>query len=224
MKEKIIDTHAHLDDARFDEDRDEVIARAREAGLERILTVACWSAKDDGTKALKIAEGSDGFVSLSAGVHPHDAKDVAMAKVHPYDTFKDLHSKGKLIAIGEIGLDYHYNNSPKDVQRKVFIDQIRLARELNLPVVIHTREAEDDTISILKDEGVTKGVLHCFSGSARLAEEALALGLYLSFSGIITFPKAEEVREVLANTKIERILVETDCPYLVPVPHRGKRA
>ncbi|MCK4846919.1 MAG: YchF/TatD family DNA exonuclease [Deltaproteobacteria bacterium] len=227
MKEKIIDTHAHLDDARFDDDRAEVIARAKDAGLGRILTVACWSLEDDTTKAARIAEESEGFVRLIAGVHPHDAKDIASATTHPYDTFKELHSKGKLIAIGEIGLDYHYDNSPKDIQRKVFIDQIRLARELELPIVVHTREAEEDTIAILKDEGVNElkgGVLHCFSGSARLAEEALALGFHLSFSGIITFPKAEELREVLAHTKIERILVETDCPYLAPVPHRGKRA
>ncbi len=229
--EKLIDAHAHLDDERFDEDLDVVIERAKEAGLKAIVTVGCWQREAGLEKVLAIVRQYRGFVRLAAGVHPHDAKDVTDDT--PYEFFSRLAQEenraGRLVAIGECGLDYHYKNSPEAKQRQVFIDQIKLARNLDLPVIVHSREAESETMEILKGEGVGEagglpGVIHCFSGSAKMAEEALSMGLYLSFTGVVTFPKAVELQEIISHiVPIERMMVETDCPYLSPVPKRGKR-
>jgi len=219
MRRMLIDTHTHLDDARYNDDREAVIARAREAGVEAFLTIGCDLATSHAAVAL--AEQYP-FIYASIGVHPHEVKYV---RDDWYDTFRHLAKNEKVVAYGEIGLDYHYNHSSPHEQRERFREQIQLARELTLPVIIHTREAQEDTIAILKEERVSEvgGVFHCFSGDAWLAKEALDLGFYLSFSGILTFQNATTLREIAKNTPLDRLLIETDCPYLTPVPYRGTR-
>lgn len=223
MKELLTDTHAHLDDERFSPDRDEVIKRAREAGVKTIISVGCWN-KDKGFGPLFDIARKDPDIYTALGVHPHDAKDATEAA---YELIKTLATdrKNKVVAVGETGLDYYYDNSPRDIQKEVLARQIRLARELNLPVVIHSREADSDTLDILRAEGAheTGGVFHCFSGNMDFAKQALDLGFYLSFTGVVTFPKAEALREVVKKIPIEKMLVETDCPYLAPAPNRSKR-
>lgn len=225
---QFIDTHAHLDDPRFDPDRADVVKRAREAGLKTIISVGCWKS-DTGFDPVAALLKEYDFLETALGVHPHDAKDFASR-----DPFKaiarlatELTAKGRsrVVAIGETGLDYHYDNSPREVQKEVFAKHIRFARDLGLPLIIHTREAEDDTLDIMKAEGAHEvgGVFHCFSGSLRLAEEALKMGFYLSFTGVITYPNAQALREVVKAVPVENMLVETDCPYLPPAPERGKR-
>lgn len=215
----LIDTHTHLDDARYNDDRDAMIARAREAGVEAFVTIGCDLATSQAAVAIA---NQHPFVYASVGVHPHEVKHISDGW---YDEFRRLVNNKKVVAYGEIGLDYHYNySSPKD-QRERFREQIQLARELNLPVIVHTREAQDDTMTILKEEKASEigGVFHCFSGDAWLAKDALDLGFYLSFSGILTFQNATMLRDIAKNTPLDRVLIETDCPYLTPVPHRGKR-
>jgi TatD DNase family protein len=214
-----IDTHTHLDDPRYNEDREAMIARAREAGIESFVTIGC----DLSTSQAAVALADQyPFVYASIGVHPHEVKHIEDGW---YDEFRRLAEKRKVVAYGEIGLDYHYNHSSPKTQRDRFREQIQLARELHLPVIIHTREAQEDTIAILKEEKASDvgGVFHCFSGDAWLAKDALDLGFYLSFSGILTFQKATMLREIAKITPLDRLLIETDCPYLTPVPHRGKR-
>jgi TatD DNase family protein len=215
----LIDTHTHLDDARYNDDREAMITRAREAGVEAFLTIGC----DLGTSQAAVALADQfPFVYASVGVHPHEVKHIQDGW---YDELRRLAKCNHVVAFGEIGLDYHYNHSsPKD-QRERFREQIQLARELKLPVIIHTREAQEDTVTILKEERASEigGVFHCFSGDAWLAKEALDLGFYLSFSGILTFQNAAALREIAKQTPLERVLIETDCPYLTPVPYRGKR-
>ncbi|MBD0315981.1 MAG: TatD family hydrolase [Nitrospiraceae bacterium] len=215
----LIDTHTHLDDARFHDDRDATVARARETGVERFITIGCDLETSRSAVAL-----ADQYPSIyaSIGVHPHEVKHIADSW---YDEFRSLAKHKKVVAYGEIGLDYHYNYSPPNEQRERFREQVRLARELRLPVIIHTREAQEDTIAILTEERAEdiSGVFHCFSGDARLAQEALALGFYVSFSGIVTFQNATGLREIARTVPLDRLLIETDCPYLAPVPHRGKR-
>lgn len=223
-----IDTHAHLDDPKFDSDRGDVIKRAREAGLGNIITVGCWNGVDGFGALPDIVKENDIFY-LALGVHPHDAKDVADDT--PYDEIRriavDLKDGGRsrVVAVGETGLDYHYDNSPREVQQEVFRAQIRLARQLNLPLIIHSREADSDTMTILAEEGAGEigGVFHCFSGGVEVAKNVLEMGFYLSFTGVVTFPKADSLREVVKRIPIEKILIETDCPYLAPIPYRGKR-
>ena len=215
----LIDTHAHLDDARFDSDRDAMIARAREAGVEHFVTIGC-----DLTTSRAAVELADRypFVYATVGVHPHEAKQIGDSW---YDDLRRLAQHKKVVAYGEIGLDYHYNHSPPKLQRERFREQIILARDLRLPIVVHTREAQEDTIAILKEENAADvgGVFHCFSGDARLAKNALDLGFLLSFSGVITFQNATMLRDIVKTVPMDRILVETDSPYLTPAPHRGKR-
>jgi TatD DNase family protein len=215
----LIDTHTHLDDARYNDDREAVIARAREAGLEAFITIGCDLATSRSAVALA---DHYAFVYASVGVHPHEVKHI---QEDWYDEFRYLAKSDKIVAYGEIGLDYHYNHSSPKEQRERFHEQIQLARDLKLPVIIHTREAQEDTITILKEEKASEigGVFHCFSGDARLAKDALDLGFYLSFSGILTFPNAAMLRDIAQNTPLDRVLIETDCPYLTPVPYRGKR-
>ncbi|HJT21738.1 MAG TPA: TatD family hydrolase [Nitrospira sp.] len=215
----LIDTHTHLDDARYDGDREAVIDRAREAGVGAFVTIGCDLATSQAAVALA---NQYSFVYASIGVHPHEVKHIGDGW---YDAFCRLARDGKVVAYGEIGLDYHYNHSPPHEQRDRFREQIQLARGLKLPVIIHTREAQEDTIGILKEERASDvgGVFHCFSGDAWLAKDALDLGFYLSFSGILTFQNASMLREIAKNTPLDRTLIETDCPYLTPVPHRGKR-
>lgn len=230
MTEKtyFIDTHAHLDDPRFKDDRDEVIKRAQEAGVKSIITVGCWSANKQ-FKALLEVLSYYNFIYAALGVHPHEAKeavdDTAFNLIRELALQSVNTANNRVVAIGETGLDYHYDHSPRDVQKKVFVKQLELARELNLPVIIHSREAEKDTLEILKAHGAFEsgGVFHCFSGTKEMAKKALDMGFYLSFTGVVTFPNAGGMTEVIKYTPVEKTLIETDCPYLTPVPDRGKR-
>ncbi len=215
----LIDTHTHLDDARYNDDRDAMIARARESGVERLLTIGCDLVTSQA--AVSLAERYPSIFA-TVGVHPHEARHITDGW---YAQLEQLAQHRKVLAYGEIGLDYHYDHSPREVQRARFREQIQLARALRLPIVIHTREAQDDTIGILREEraGELGGVFHCFSGDPWLAKEALDLGFYLSFSGVVTFKNAAMLRDIVKWVPMDRILVETDCPYLAPVPYRGKR-
>ncbi len=219
-----VDSHAHIDGEEFDADRDEVVARARAAGVRAILNVGTGDPRGGNfERALAVSRKYED-VYFAVGVHPHDARlydDAAERYVADL-----LHGSTRAVALGEIGLDYHYDHSPRDVQREVFARQLRLARSLALPVIIHSREADEETLDILRAEyaGAPRGgVMHCFGGGPELARGALALGFLISFAGNVTFKKADALREVAAAVPLERLLVETDCPYLAPVPHRGRR-
>jgi TatD DNase family protein len=219
-----VDSHCHIDGPEFDDDRSEVISRAIDAGVTAMLNVGTGDPHSGAfERAVHLADKHDG-VFAAVGVHPHDAKlfDEA-AETRLIDLAKQSR---RLVAWGEIGLDYHYDHSPRDVQREVFARQLRIARQLNLPVIIHSREADDDTIKIIREELSDYdrgGVLHCFGGSLQMAKEAIELGFYISFAGNLTFKKAEDLREVARQLPPDRLLVETDCPYLTPVPFRGQR-
>ena len=216
----VIDSHCHLDMADFDADRDAVLARAREAGVLDMLLIGGVDAEAGHRRALSVAD-SLGF-RVSAGVHPHEARHATEVV---YDELRGLAREGRIVAIGEVGLDFHYDHSPRDVQREVFRRQIRLAREVGLPLVIHTREAEDETVAILDEDGAREvgGVIHCFTGGSALSQAALGLGFHISFSGIVAFPRATAIQEAARSMPLDRLLVETDAPYLAPPPHRGKR-
>jgi TatD DNase family protein len=221
----MVDTHAHLADKTFAADVADVVQRARAASLAGILCVVDASDPEESARANGVLQLWEGLRTTS-GVHPHRAAPFAgrpMAAAELADA--RIQAEPLVRAVGEVGLDYHYDFAPRDVQRAVFAEQVRLACDRDLPLVIHTREADDDTIDILASEGKGKarGVFHCFSGDARLATRALGLGFYVSFSGIVTFPKAASVREAAAVVPLDRLLVETDAPYLAPVPHRGTR-
>ena len=215
-----IDSHAHIDGHEFDADREAVIERASAAGVSVILNVGTGDPHSDAfERAIELGQQHENIYT-AIGTHPHDARlydDRAEEKI------RELIQNERVIAWGEIGLDFHYDNSPRDVKVDVFKRQLRAARECELPVVIHTREAEAETIEILKSEPESRGVFHCFSGNMDLAEKALELGFMISFSGIVTFKKAEELREVAKRVPLDRLLIETDCPYLSPIPYRGKR-
>jgi len=221
----VIDSHCHLADEAFAADLDAVVARAREAGVTRALVILAAGDEQEASQARRV-EALWPDVRVSIGVHPHQAHAFAD---HPERAAEVVRAQVAATpaarAIGEIGLDYHYDFSPRDVQQAVLAAQVRLARELDLPVVIHTREADADTIAILKDagQGRLRGVLHCFTGDASLAAAGLDLGFYISLAGIITFPKAQALRDTVRAVPIDRLLTETDSPFLAPVPHRGKR-
>jgi TatD DNase family protein len=225
MRRTLIDSHCHLADEIFTADLDGVVARAADAGLERVLVILAAGDVNEAAAAQRL-EALWPDVRTSVGVHPHAAHqfadDPGRAAAVVRQQLRDTPSAR---AIGEIGLDYHYDYSPRGVQHDVFRAQLRLARELQYPVVIHTREAEDDTIAILREEGADRGggVLHCFSGTASLARAGLELGFYLSLAGIVTFPKARELRDIAKGIPLDRLLVETDSPFLTPVPYRGQR-
>jgi len=216
----LIDSHCHIDMPQFDDDREAVVARAREAGVDRMLLVGGVDEEAGHLRALRVAENL-GFPA-SAGVHPHEAR---LATGATWDELRGLARERRIVAIGEIGLDFHYDHSPRDTQREVFRRQVRLARELGLPVIIHTREADDETATLLEEEGAAEcgGVIHCFTGGHELARRALALGFFVSFSGILAFPRSEVIQEVARTMPLDRLLVETDAPFLAPPPHRGKR-
>ncbi len=212
----LIDSHAHLDFGKFDGDREAVIARARKAGLVAIVNVGADLASS--RAAVALAEQHD-FIYATVGVHPHDAKTVTPAVI---EELRALAQHPQVVAVGEIGLDYYRDLSPRPVQRRAFREQLRLASELGLPVVIHSREAHDDVLAILEAwEGI--GVLHSYSAGLDLLERVMGLGFYIGISGPVTFPKAEELRAVAGAAPLDRLLVETDCPYLTPEPHRGQR-
>jgi TatD DNase family protein len=216
----LIDSHNHIDMPAFDHDRDAVVARAREAGVADILIAGGVDTEDGHRRALRVAEAL--HLPVSAGIHPHEAK---LATEAIYDELRGFARDGRIVAIGEVGLDFHYDHSPRDVQREVFRKQVRLARDVGLPLIIHTREADDETATILEEEGAreTGGVIHCFTGSEELARRALALDFYISFSGIVAFPRAETIQAVARGVPENRLLVETDAPFLAPPPHRGQR-
>lgn len=219
-----IDSHAHIDGPEFDNDRLEVIQRALDARISTILNVGTGDPHSDAfERAIELGNKHE-FVYTAIGTHPHDARlydDTAETK-----TKKLLASGKRVVAWGEIGLDFHYDNSPRQVQMDVFAKQLNGASDLDLPVIIHTREAESETVEILKsayDHATRRGVFHCFTSSLELAKSAIDLGFFVSFSGIITFKKAEDLRAVVKYVPLDRLLVETDCPFLAPIPYRGKR-
>jgi TatD DNase family protein len=216
----LVDSHCHIDLPQFDADREAVVARAREAGVQTLLIVGGVDEEQGHRRALRVAEGL-GF-PVSAGVHPHEAK---LAVEATYDELRGLAREGRIVAIGEIGLDFHYDHSPREVQREVFRRQVRLARDVGRPVIVHTREADAETATILEEEGAGEvgGVVHCFTGGHELAGRTLALGFCVSFSGIVCFPRAEVIQEVARSVPEDRLLIETDAPFLAPPPHRGQR-
>ena len=215
----LVDSHAHIDDARFNDDREAVLQRAWDAGVRKILTIGNGGGPDEMGCGIPIAEQCD-WIHTSVGVHPHDASKV---EERHYGLMEEMVRHPRILAIGETGLDYYYDNSPRDIQREVFRRQLAMAKKLELPVIIHTRDADDDTIALLEAETPSRGVIHCFTSGGQLADFVIDLGFYISFSGIVTFPKAQPLAEIARRIPADRILVETDCPYLAPVPHRGKR-
>jgi TatD DNase family protein len=215
----LVDSHCHLDDEKFDADREQVIERALAAGVKRMMAIGTGDGPPDLETAIRQADRYP-FIYATIGVHPHDA---SKATPETLVQLRDLARHPKVLAVGEIGLDYHYDFSPRDVQRRVFIDQLGIAADSGKPIVIHTREAWADTLAVLGTHWRGAGIMHCFTGDEQQARESLDLGFYLSFGGVLTFPKAEAVRQAARITPADRLLVETDCPYLAPVPHRGKR-
>jgi TatD DNase family protein len=214
----LVDSHCHLDDEQFDVDREETIERARAAGVEIMMAIGTGNGPPDLEAGVRLAERHP-FIYATTGVHPHDA---AKATEETWERLQALAAHPKVLAIGEIGLDYHYDFSPRDVQREVFLTQLEIARKVEKPIVIHTREAWEETIGILRSWS-GGGILHCFTGDEQQARQGLDLGFHLAFGGVLTFPKAENVRQAARITPADRLLVETDCPYLAPVPMRGKR-
>ncbi len=216
----LVDSHCHIDMPDFDADREAVVARAREVGVCSMLLIGGVDENAGHRRAIEVATRL-GFPA-SAGVHPHEAR---LADESVYDELRGLAREGRIVAIGEIGLDFHYDHSPRPVQREAFRRQIRLAREVSLPIIVHTREADLETAAILEEEGAKEvgGVIHCFTGGRELAAEALALDFSISFSGIVAFPRALEIQAVARTVPVERLLVETDAPFLAPPPYRGRR-
>lgn len=221
----MIDSHCHLAGSEFTADLAEVVDRATASGVMEALVILAADDAEELRQAPVVAALWPG-VRFAVGVHPHQAAKFSVEPEEAADAVEEaLDALPLARCVGEIGLDYHYEFSPREVQRAVFRHQLRLAARLGLPISIHTREAADDTFRILEEEGVAHlgVVLHCFTGDARMAARALTAGCHLSFSGIVTFPRALELREVARDTPLDRLLIETDSPYLAPVPHRGKR-
>ncbi len=229
-----IDSHAHLEGTRYDPDREQVLLRAREQGVEAILAIGNGEGPDSVDCAIKLAEAYAGRSDLPAiwasiGIHPHEAK---LANELAATTMDDLAKHAKVIAWGEIGLDYYYDHSPRDVQQRVFIQQMYQARAATLPIIIHCRPSEgsedawDDCLKLISEHWAPsglRGILHCFTGSLLHAQRALEFGFMLSFAGNITFPKAQPIRDAAKQVPLDRMLIETDSPYLAPIPHRGQR-
>jgi TatD DNase family protein len=218
----LIDSHCHLDSPEFDADREEVIERALAAGVDHMLAIGTGKGPPDLEAGIRLADKYPSFYA-TVGIHPHDA---AKAVPGDFKRLSELLSHPKVLAAGEIGLDYHYDFSPPETQKSVFLEQMAIAAAAHKPIVIHTREAWDDTVALLqqhwKPHGLG-GIMHCFSGGPHQARQALDLGFYLSFGGIVTFPKALELHAAAKEAPFDRILLETDAPYLAPVPKRGKR-
>ena len=215
----LIDTHAHLEMPQFDGDRDEVIKRTVESGISLIIDVG--SDLKGSRTALELARRYD-FIYASAGIHPHEVKGVT---IETYKEIRELLSDPKVVAVGEIGLDYYKDYSPRDIQQREFINQIRIAKEFKKPVIVHSRDAREDTLKILKDEKVSEigGIMHCFSGDEEMARRCMDMGFYISFAGPVTYPNADKLRKVVKSIPTNRLLTETDCPYLAPQQMRGKR-
>ncbi len=214
---KIIDTHCHIEMDSFRKDRDEVLRRAQNENIEAIITIGSdYKSNIDNLSLIKKYD----ILYASVGIHPHDSKDF---DDRCYNDILEWSRADKVVAIGETGLDYHYEHSPRDIQREVFKRHLEISKVTGLPVIVHSREAKDDTLAILKDSGITRGVLHCFSGDIDMAERAMEMGLYISFSGSITFKNARRILEIVKAVPDDYLLVETDAPYLTPEPLRGKR-
>jgi TatD DNase family protein len=214
----IADSHAHLDMPEFDPDREDVVARARAGGVKALLCPIDLTAPQSLSRILDLRHKFC-WISAAAGVHPHQAKDFSLSHL---ETIRKLANSGEIAAVGEIGIDHHYNYSPASVQAEVFQAQLRLAQELGLPVVIHSRDAGKEIIAAVEEEGFScGGVLHCFTENRETAERMTRLGFFISFSGILTYPNASNLQEVATGLPLEKILVETDSPYLVPQPRRG---
>lgn len=221
----LVDSHCHIDGEQFDADRDEVVQRAVDAGVGVMLNVGTGDPNTDAFRRAVAVADKYPNVFASVGVHPHDAK--------VYDDAAEEHlislvrSSEKVIAWGEIGLDFHYDHSPRDVQMEVFRRQIRTARKLDMPIIVHSREANDETVEILSEEcqgdDFKGGIMHCFGGTLEMVQELVPLGFLISFAGNVTFKNAENLREVAEIMQLNKMLVETDCPFLTPEPHRGQR-
>jgi TatD DNase family protein len=232
-KISLIDTHCHLEMDAYDRDRDDVIRRAREAGIEAVITIG--SDMEGNLGGIELSKKYN-FIYCSVGFHPHDAKDFheeIFERIKKWSRaysvqgnerrMQNAENSPKVVAIGEIGLDYHYDNSPREIQRNVFTTQLLYAKEANLPVIIHSRKAKKDTLDIIRHTEVQKGVFHCFSGDLDMAEQALELGFYISIAGPVTFKKARRLQDIARVIPDERVLIETDAPYLTPEPLRGRR-
>lgn len=215
----IIDSHAHLDDARFNKDRDKLIKELEENGIE--LAINIGSDLKTSIASTALADKHENIYA-AVGIHPHSAKEVDESTI---EILRSFAARDKVVAIGEIGLDFHYDNSPRDIQKKWFKEQIKLAKEVNLPIVVHSRESDQEVLDIIKEaqDGTLRGVLHCFSGSVELAKEYIKLGFYISLAGPVTFKNARVPKEVAKAVPLDKLLVETDSPYLTPEPYRGKR-
>jgi TatD DNase family protein len=223
-----VDSHAHLDGKQFDSDREQVIARAREAGVVTMVAIGNGDGPPELDAGIRLAEKYP-FMYATIGIHPHEAR---LASDHAYAEMERLARHPKVIAWGEIGLDYYYDHSPRDTQKEVFTRQMELASAAKLPIVIHCRPSDnsenawDDCLPLIQEQWAPKGIggiLHCFTGNWPQAKRALDMGFMISFAGNVTFPKAQQIRDATLEVPLDRMFIETDCPYLAPVPHRGKR-
>ncbi len=223
-----VDSHAHLDGKQFDSDREQVISRARAAGVHTIVAIGNGDGPDEVDCGIRLAKRYD-FIYATVGIHPHEAR---LANEAAYDKMAQLAADEKVIAWGEMGLDYYYDHSPRDVQKNVFIRQMELAGTAKLPIVIHCRPSDDsdnaweDCLALISEHWAPTGlggILHCFTGNWQQAKCGLDIGFMISFAGNLTFPKAQQIRDAAMQVPLDRILIETDSPYLAPIPHRGKR-
>ncbi|MGO1369887.1 MAG: TatD family hydrolase [Senegalia sp. (in: firmicutes)] len=215
----LVDSHAHLDDKRFDNDREDLIKNLRENNIEFIINPG--ADLKTSRKAVKLAKENENIYA-AVGVHPHDAGDMDENTIAE---LKKLAKEEKVVAIGEIGLDYYYDNSPREIQKKWFKEQIKLAKELDLPIIIHDRDAHEDTYNILKEENDEKlrGIMHCYQSSLEMSKQFIELGFFISLAGPVTFKNAKTPKEVASGVSLDNLLIETDSPYLTPHPYRGKR-
>lgn len=211
------ESHAHYDDGRFKNDREEILNLLPSCGIDYVINVGCDMKSS--RESIKMAEKYD-YIYAAVGVHPHDAENM---KESDLDELRQMSNHKKVVAIGEIGLDFYYDNSPRDVQRYWFKRQLEIVKELNKPVIIHSRDASQETFDIIKESGVKKGVIHCYSGSAQMAMDYVKMGFYIGVGGVVTFSNAKKLVEVVEAIQLEQILIETDSPYLSPIPNRGKR-
>ncbi|WP_456431560.1 TatD family hydrolase [Thermosulfuriphilus sp.] len=214
---EFVDTHAHLNLPEFKDDLPETIKRAKEAGVTKIINVGIDLKTSQ--RAIELANQYPGLWA-TAGFHPHEAHRLSQEDL---ESLSDLLMSEKVVALGEIGLDYAKERSPKNIQQQALGQQLDLAQRLGLPVVIHDREAHEDLLGIIREIGWWRGVFHCFAGNRKIARSVLDLGFYISITGIVTFPKADNIRDIVAYCPLDRLLIETDCPFLAPVPHRGRR-
>lgn len=212
------DSHAHYDDRRFKDDRDTLLSQTLpEAGVDFLVNIGCDLRTSKAS--ISLAQKYD-YIYATVGFHPHELHDINSQSI---DELRKLAQNKKVVAIGEMGLDYHYDTHPREVQKFWFLQQLRLAEELDLPVVIHSREASQDTFDIIERSPIRKGVIHCYSGAAPMALDYVKMGYYIGIGGVVTFPTAKKLVEVVEQVPLEKIVIETDCPYLTPAPNRGKR-